>query len=112
MKHIFIFNLVRNSESKYAQLNNKKEENADRIDSIEQMFHATLGHIARYLQSELDFSKLSKDAMNKVLKEELIEENELNETLKSHALSRVKTKETTAVSKKSVVFSNNLVDAI
>ena len=109
-------NQVRNSESKYAQLNNKKEENADKIDSIEEMFHATIGHITKYLQNEMDFSKLSKQAMNKVVKEELIEENEANEDKKSQFSSIKKSKETTgtntAVSKKSVVFSNNLIDAI
>ena len=76
------------------------------------MFQATIGHIARYLHNEIDFSKLSKKAMNKVVKEELIEENELNETQKSHVSSKMKTKETTSVSKKSVVFSSNLIDAI
>ena len=91
----------------------KRDENADKISSIEEMLQATVLHITRYLHNEMDFSKLSQKAMAKVRKDEIIEKNKQKEEEKEEESKLLlKSKESTLLSKKSVVFSTNLIDAI
>ena len=93
----------------------KRDENADKISSIEEMLQATVLHITRYLHNEMDFSKLSQKAMAKVRKDEIIEKNkqeEEEEEEENESKLLLKSKESTLLSKKSVVFSTNLIDAI
>ena len=92
----------------------KRDENADKISSIEEMLQATVLHITRYLHNEMDFSKLSQKAMAKVRKDEIIEKNKQEEEEEEENESKLllKSKESTLLSKKSVVFSTNLIDAI
>lgn len=92
----------------------KRDENADKISSIEEMLQATVLHITRYLHNEMDFSKLSQKAMAKVRKDEIIEKNKQEEEEENNYESKIllKSKESTLLSKKSVVFNTNLIDAI
>jgi hypothetical protein len=91
----------------------KRDENADKISSIEEMLQATVLHITRYLHNEMDFSKLSQKAMAKVRKDEIIEKNKQEEEEEENESKLLlKSKESTLLSKKSVVFSTNLIDAI
>ncbi len=91
----------------------KRDENADKISSIEEMLQATVLHITRYLHNEMDFSKLSQKAMAKVRKDEIIEKNKQEEEENNYESKiLLKSKESTLLSKKSVVFNTNLIDAI
>lgn len=91
----------------------RREEIADKLDSIEEMLQASVNHITRYLHKQIDFQQLSRSAMRKVYKQELVDQQQreqLDELKELEETSKTSLNKPSNLSQKSVTFTANLID--
>ncbi len=86
----------------------KKEDVANRIESLEELLHHSVDHISRFLHAQMDFSQVRQHAMQKVYKQELIEQNQKNAIEEKKASSEANSK----FSNRKPMLAYNLVNAV
>ncbi len=82
---------VRHSENDLYHLNDQRIDVGDKIESIQKFLHSSVGYITEFLDNQIDFSQVRQNAIQKVYKEELIEQQMIQqqqqERLKSNSCS-------------------------
>ena len=77
------------------------------------MLQASVNHLTRYLHKQIDFQQLSRSAMRKVYKQELIEQQKQKNQQEDSKLedeSKSSLNRPSNLSQKSVTFNNNLIN--
>jgi hypothetical protein len=73
---VIYFVKVRHSENDLYHLNDQRIDVGDKIESIQKFLHNSVGHMTEFLDNQIDFSQVRQNAMQKVYKEELLEQQQ------------------------------------
>ena len=61
-------------EKRVNDLNMERLKNRERLDAIGEMLNESLGNVSNFLSNQIDFSLVRQQAMEKIHKQELIEQ--------------------------------------
>lgn len=78
---------VKNGEKNYFDLKEERECIGDEINSLEDLLKQSTSHMAKFLEKQTDFEQVRQKAIQKVIKQELIEQQQA-ETFKQSESKR------------------------
>lgn len=96
-----LFYIDRHSNKNYCDLSDETDQVGDQIESLEGLLNNSVNYVSRFLHNQIDFSQVRQLAMQKVHKEELIEQQNKQQNRHKQNIQPIIIKTDTNIMKKS-----------